>query len=115
MKDLKIILSTILVMFFIVLSNSYAQEKNDLSANNMFTIEVKSINEESEFFKANIKYPFLKIKENYNDKNTIKVINKINEDIEKYVLNFKEEIENSLKNMKMNIQMIFQKIKINNM
>ncbi len=77
-------------MFFIVLSNSYAQEKNDLSANNMFTIEVKSINEESEFFKANIKYPFLKIKENYNDKNTIKI-------------------------MKMNIQMIFQKIKINNM
>ncbi|SCH53320.1 DUF3298 and DUF4163 domain-containing protein [Romboutsia sp. 1001713B170207_170306_H8] len=97
MKDLKIILSTILVMFFIVLSNSYAQEKNDLSANNMFTIEVKSINEESEFFKANIKYPFLKIKENYNDKNTIKVINKINEDIEKYVLNFKEEIEKQSK------------------
>lgn len=97
MKYSKIILSTMLVMIFIALNITYGQENNNLNVNNMFTIEIKNISEEDEFFKANIKYPVLKIKENYNGKNANKVINEINKDIEKYVLSFKEDIKRQSK------------------
>lgn len=66
-----------------------------LSANDIFTIEEKTDNENNKFFKADIKYPYLKIKSNYNKKDDtqIKIIQNINSAISNTVTNAKDKIE----------------------
>ena len=66
-----------------------------LSANDIFTIEEKTDNENNKFFKADIKYPYLKIKSNYNKKDDtqIKIIQNIKSAISNTVTNAKDKIE----------------------
>lgn len=72
--------------------------KDNLRINNMYSIETKTLNEESSFFKSNIKYPYLKIKDKYSDKKnkSIKVIQDINNNIQSYITgNFSKVKEQS--------------------
>ena len=66
-----------------------------LSANDIFTIEEKTDNENNKFFKADIKYPYLKIKSNYNKKDDTqtKIIQNINSTISNTVTTAKDKIE----------------------
>lgn len=66
-----------------------------LSANDIFTIEEKTDNENNKFFKADIKYPYLKIKSNYNKKDDTqtKIIQNINSAISNTVTTAKDKIE----------------------
>lgn len=66
-----------------------------LSANDIFTIEEKTDNENNKFFKADIKYPYLKIKSNYNNKDDTqtKIIQNINSTISNTVTTAKDKIE----------------------
>lgn len=67
----------------------------DVKINDIFTIDKKEINEESEFFKEDIKYPQLKINNQYVNKNDVhtKSINSINEKIKLDVDKFAKEIK----------------------
>lgn len=66
-----------------------------LSANDIFTIEEKTDNENNKFFKADIKYPYLKIKSNYNKKDDTqtKIIQNINSTISNTLTTAKDKIE----------------------
>lgn len=101
MKNLKIILILTLITMIFITSISNAQQsfplkfrKDDNEINYLYNIEVKKIVEENEFFKGQINYPYLQIKEKYKDKKeNIKVLNKINSEIYEYVINFKNSIK----------------------
>ena len=66
-----------------------------LSANDIFTIEEKTDNENNKFFKADIKYPYIKKKSNYNKKDDTqtKIIQNINSAISNTVTTAKDKIE----------------------
>ncbi|RDY23177.1 DUF3298/DUF4163 domain-containing protein [Romboutsia maritimum] len=67
--------------------------------NDMFTIQTKEIKQESEFFKSDIKYPYLKIKEEYINNNKVnkKHIENINKQIENYIIKFNNKIKKEAK------------------
>lgn len=73
-----------------------------LYINDIFEIEQKIDDENNEFFKSNIKYPYLKIKDNYikKDDATNKNIEKINNEILNTVTKFKDEIKIASNNYK---------------
>ncbi|MCR8743825.1 DUF3298 and DUF4163 domain-containing protein [Romboutsia lituseburensis] len=83
------------------------------SINNIFTIEMKKIDENKEFFKSDIHYPNLKIKNKYlDDKNSnIKFIENINEAISNYIDDFKKKIEEESKEYEKQYKTIFYKAK----
>lgn len=66
-----------------------------ININEIFTIEQKTSNEESEFFKSDIKYPYLKVKKQYENKGDThtKILDNINNQISNTVMSFKEEIK----------------------
>lgn len=100
MKGIKKIISISLMIIMLSSTISYGlANKEGQCINEMFTVETKDSSEENEFFKANIKYPFLKFKEKCIDSNKkyYKNIEKINNSISKYVLNFKNEIKDQAK------------------
>lgn len=92
MKYLKIISSIILVITLFISSTNNTIAQGEI-INNMFTIEEKVINEESEFFKENIKYPYLKIKENCKSEKVKNTIYNINKEIETYINSFIKDIK----------------------
>lgn len=73
-----------------------------LNINDMFTVEQKIDHENSEFFKAIIKYPHFKIKDNYLNKGDIvkKHLNIINNQISNTVIDFKDEIKKASEDYK---------------
>ena len=92
MKYFKCISSIILVIIIFTSSTLNIIAQNN-TVNNMFTIEEKIINEESEFFKQNIKYPHLNLKEDYKDEKSKNIVNNINKEIEEYINNFIQDIK----------------------
>ncbi|MBP3930956.1 MAG: DUF3298 and DUF4163 domain-containing protein [Peptostreptococcaceae bacterium] len=66
-----------------------------VNVNDIFTIEEKTDNENTELFKADIKYPYLKIKNNYNKKDDTqsKIIENINSVIIDTVTTAKDKIK----------------------
>lgn len=66
-----------------------------VNVNDIFTIEEKTDNENTEFFKADIKYPYLKIKNNYNKKDDTqsKIIENINSVIIDTVTTAKDKVK----------------------
>ncbi|MGL4912122.1 MAG: DUF3298 and DUF4163 domain-containing protein [Romboutsia sp.] len=131
MKKIKKLMSTTLVTMILSTSFSYANfnekvkftdiqnmklliyNQKNIDINDIFSIEMKKINEESEFFKSDIRYPNLNIKKKYiNDKenNTI-VIDNINKDIYKYITNFNDRIKAESEEYKKQYQEIFSKLK----
>ena len=71
------------------------RRKDKSEINYLYNIQLKKIIEESEFFKAQINYPYFKIKEKYKDreKENIKTISKINNEIYDYLVDFKNNIK----------------------
>ena len=92
MKYFKCISSLILVIIIFAISTLNIIAQND-TVNNMFTIEEKIVNEENEFFKQNIKYPYLKIKEDYKNEKNKNLIGNINKEIEAYINHFIQDIK----------------------
>lgn len=70
---------------------SFNDKKKGVS--NELTIEEKKIDENSEFLRLELKYPFLNIKEQGNKGVDNKVIEKINKDIEDVVFKFRDYIK----------------------
>lgn len=70
-------------------------EQQNQNISEIFNIESKEIKEESEFFKAVMKYPYLKVKQQclYKQNTHNREIERINKIILKDVLNFKNEIK----------------------
>ena len=70
-------------------------KKDKSEINYLYNIQLKKIIEESEFFKAQINYPYFQIKEKYKDreKENIKTISKINNEIYDYLVDFKNNIK----------------------
>ncbi|MGL5329010.1 MAG: DUF3298 and DUF4163 domain-containing protein [Peptostreptococcaceae bacterium] len=100
MNTIKKIISISLMITMLCASFSYsAVDKKEYCINDMITVESKDSSEESEFFKANIKYPYLKFKEELisNNKKYYKNIEKINDTMSKYVIDFKNEVKNQSK------------------
>lgn len=102
MRKSKIIVFLVLGIVIFSTNISKAQEffpsifrKDKGEINYMYNIQLKKIAEESEFFKAQISYPYFQIKEKYKDreKESIKTINKINEEIYDYVVDFKNNVK----------------------
>ena len=91
----------------------YTEENKKDSVNKIFDIETKSIIEDSEFFKARIKYPFLKIKDkNTNKKDSkVKIVESINEEIYEYILEFKNRIKEESKQYEKDYKKIYSKQK----
>lgn len=82
------------------ISNGYStfpliHKKDKSEINCLYNIQLKKIIEESEFFKAQINYPYFQIKERYKDreKENIKTISKINNEIHDYLVDFKNNIK----------------------
>ena len=75
-------------------SLKYVHE-NQANINEIFNIQTKEINEDSEFFKADIKYPYLKVKQQclYKQNTHNREIEIINKTISDDILKFKEEIK----------------------
>ena len=132
MKNLKKILSIITITILVNPSFSYGNIKNeediilkenialykeenkkDSVVNEIFDIETKSIIEESEFFKARIKYPYLKIKDkNINKKSSrVETVENINKDIYRYILEFKNRIKEESKQYEKDYKKIYSKQK----
>lgn len=102
MRDLKRIVFLVFIITFFSTSISMGEEKFPLvfrkdknELNYLYNIQLRKIAEESEFFKAHIKYPYIQIKEKYKDKEkeNIKIINKINNEIYDYIVDFKNNIK----------------------
>ncbi|MCC3867485.1 DUF3298 and DUF4163 domain-containing protein [Terrisporobacter mayombei] len=102
MTNLKRISFLVLIIMFFSTSVSVGQESFPLifrkdrdEINYLYNIQLKKIEEESEFFEAHINYPYFQIKEKYKDKEkeNMKSINKINNEIYNYIANFKGNIE----------------------
>lgn len=83
------------------------------SINNIFTIEMKKIDENKEFFKSDIHYPNLKIKNKYlDDENSnIEFIEDINKQMFNYINDFKNRIEEESKEYEKQYKTIFSKAK----
>lgn len=96
-----------------LIKNLYTYKNNEPSVNEMFDIETKVIMEDSEFFKANIKYPFLKIKyKNINKKDSsYKIIENINKEIYEYIIEFKDRIKEESKKYGKDYKNIYSKQK----
>ncbi|MGL5346274.1 MAG: DUF3298 and DUF4163 domain-containing protein [Peptostreptococcaceae bacterium] len=77
----------------------YEKQEN---INGIFSIQTKEIDEDSEFFKADIKYPYLKVKQQCLYKQNIhnREIEIINKTISDDILKFKEEIKSYSKSYK---------------
>lgn len=84
-----------------------------MNVNDIFNVELKNINENTEFFKSDIRYPYLKIKNKYleNEDFNIKVIENINKIMRNYSVNFKEKIKEDSKDYKKQYEDIFSKSK----
>ncbi|HBI93550.1 MAG TPA: DUF3298/DUF4163 domain-containing protein [Terrisporobacter glycolicus] len=102
MTNLKRISFLVLIIMFFSTSISAGQESFPLifrkdrdDINYLYNIQLKKIEEESEFFEAHLDYPYFQIKEKYEDKEkeSIKSIYKINRDIYNYIVSFKDNIK----------------------
>ncbi len=102
MKFLKRSVFLILIITFFSTSISEGQEyfpwifkKDKDEINYLYNVQLKKIVYKNEFFKSQINYPYLQIKEKYieKEKENINVINKINNEIYNYIVNFKDNIE----------------------
>ncbi|MEW9080084.1 DUF3298 and DUF4163 domain-containing protein [Terrisporobacter glycolicus] len=102
MTNLKRISFLVLIIMFFSTSISAGQEyfplisrKDRDEINYLYNIQLKKIEEESEFFEAHLDYPYFQIKEKYEDKKkeNIKSINKINNAIYNYIVSFKDNIK----------------------
>ena len=131
MRNIKRIISTTLISIILSSSFSYANfekginfkttentnlyyYKNDkVLMNDIFTIEMKKINEETEFFKSEISYPKLKIKNKYLDEKDINVdiIKNINKEIYNYMTSFNNKIKEESNGYKKQYEDIFSKVK----
>lgn len=122
MKKIKKIISAILAIAILSTSFSYAnfdEKSNFISKekykyiNDIFTIQMKKITEETEFFKADIRYPNLDINKKYitNKDDNVKFIDSINKDICKYITNFNNNIKEDSKEYKKQYEDIFSKLK----
>ena len=85
----------------------------NIAVNDIFNIKLKNINENTEFFKSDIRYPCLKIENKYleNEDFNIKGIENINKIMRDYSLNFKEKIKEESKDYKKQYEDIFSKSK----
>ena len=106
MRKFKIILFLVLTIVFCstCISNSHnnfplLNRVDKSKINYLYNIQLKKIIEESEFFKAQINYPYLQIKEKYKgmEKENTKTINIINNEIYNYLCNFKSNIKKQSK------------------
>lgn len=79
--------------------------------NNAFNVQMKKIVENSEFFKADISYPFLKIEDKYINKKgyNCEVIEKINKEICTYIVDFNEKVKKGSQEYKKQYEDIFSK------
>ncbi|QJA08322.1 DUF3298 and DUF4163 domain-containing protein [Romboutsia sp. CE17] len=114
MKKLQKPLLFILLIIFLYTSSSYSMErKEDICVNKLFVVESKIENKENEFFKYNIKYPFMNFKEEYAKKNkkNVKIIDEINKDIYEYIMSFKENISKQSEKYKEDYTNIYAKEK----
>lgn len=102
MTNLKRLSFLVLIIMFFSTSISAGQESFPLifrkdrdDINYLYNIQLKKIEEESEFFEAHLDYPYFQIKEKYEDKEkeSIKSIYKINSDIYNYIVSFKDNIK----------------------
>lgn len=102
MRNLNRIIFLVLIIMFFSSGISMAQEdfplifrKDKDEINYLYNIQLKINIEEGEFFKSEINYPYFQIKEKYEnrEKENIKVINKINNEIYDYIVNFKNNVE----------------------
>lgn len=129
MKYSRKIVSTTLITMLLSTSFSFAnfdKEANIISAknanlsfykykqicvNDSFTIEMKRIEENSEFFKADISYPLLKIKDKCINKGgyNSKIIENINKEISAYILNYNDKVKEESKKYKKQYEDILSK------
>ncbi|MGL5712291.1 MAG: DUF3298 and DUF4163 domain-containing protein, partial [Paraclostridium sp.] len=74
----------------------------NINLNDIFIIEEKIDNENDEYFRSNIKYPYLKIKDNYINKEDIptKIIDNINIQISNTINEFKNKIKKTSEDYK---------------
>lgn len=102
MTNFKRILFLVLAIIFCTtgIINGYntlplIHKKDKSEINYLYNIHLKKIIEENEFFKAEIDYPYFQIKEKYEDreKENIKTISKINNEIYDYLVDFKNNIK----------------------
>lgn len=102
MRNLKRIVFLVLIITFCSTGISNGQNvfplihrKEKSEINYLYNIQLKKIIEESEFFKAQINYPYFQIKEKYKDreKENIKIMSKINNEMYNYLVDFKNNIK----------------------
>lgn len=86
-------------------------KKKQVCINDSFTIEMKKIDENSEFFKANIAYPLLKIKDKYINKDGYndEIIENINKEVSTYILKYRDKIKTESEEYKKQYQDILSK------
>ena len=103
MRNLNRIAFLVSIIILFSASISMAQEhfplifrKDKDEINYLYNIQLKKNIEENEFFKSEINYPYFQIKEKYEnrEKENIKTISKINDEMYDYIVNFKNNIEN---------------------
>lgn len=113
MKLIKRIMAFLIISMFLTSTFTFANDKysKDISMNDTFIIATENIDEESEFFKSNISYPILKIKNTYINKEGYnkEIIENINKQISTDILNFKERIKNESEKYKKQYEELYSK------
>ena len=114
MKILKKILSITIMTILISTSFSYGNSDKKY-INEMIDIKSKTITENSEFFKADIKYPYLEIKDKNINKNdtTYEIIKNINKEMYDYIIGFKDKIKEESSKYEKDYKEIYSKEKYN--
>lgn len=114
MKSLKKIISTCLILMFIISSQVFAVDKysKDVSMNDTFVIVTEKIEEESEFFKSDISYPVLKVKKTYINKEDYnkKIVDDINKKISTDVIDFRDRIKEESQKYKKQYEEVYSKL-----